>query len=183
MVRPGVNGCLHVVADDAGAAPTGRHRAGIGIRERDLLIGHGEALLVDGLQALHLFGKRRDFFIEAVDPHRAGLGVLLAIGALKLMHIARDALLDLRHPPRHLALGEVAVAIVDRLELRAVDGNRGDRQQSKPAAQFDETSAYLADRGAAVLAEVGDRLVIRCEAPCQPHHFDVTVGLTFQPAA
>ena len=40
----GIDGSLHIVADDAGTTTAGRHRAGIGISERDLLIGRGEEL-------------------------------------------------------------------------------------------------------------------------------------------
>jgi hypothetical protein len=49
------------------------------------------------------------------------LGRLLAVGSVELLKIARDALLNLRHPPLHLGAREVPVAVVYRLELAAID--------------------------------------------------------------
>ena len=48
-------------------------------------------------------------------------------------------------------------------------------------AQRDEPGADLADHTAVVLAEVGDRLVIRRQPADQPHHFHVAPGLSFDP--
>jgi hypothetical protein len=45
----------------------------------------------------------------------------LPVGGVELLQIARDALLNLRHAPVHLGAREVLVAIVDRLELAAVN--------------------------------------------------------------
>ena len=50
----GVDRDLHVVADDTGAAPARRHRAGIGIGQRYLLIGRGQHLRFEAVEALHL---------------------------------------------------------------------------------------------------------------------------------
>src|SRR3982074_1862422 len=55
---------LHVVPDDAGTAPTRRHRAGVRIGERDLLVGRGEHLFLDRREALHLPFEFREFFLE-----------------------------------------------------------------------------------------------------------------------
>ena len=82
------------------------------------------------------------------------------------MEIARHALLDLRHAPFHLGLGEVPVAIIHRLELAAIDRNAGSCQQTDLPAQFNEPRADLADGGAVILAEVGDRLVVGSKAAC-----------------
>jgi len=40
----GLDRHLHVVADDPGAAPAGRHRAGIRVRQRDLLVRGSQQL-------------------------------------------------------------------------------------------------------------------------------------------
>jgi hypothetical protein len=53
MVRR-IDDRLHIVADHAGAAPAGRHRAGIRIGEGDLPIGRGQHLPLDRLEALYL---------------------------------------------------------------------------------------------------------------------------------
>jgi hypothetical protein len=41
-VMLGLDRDLHIVADDARAAAAGRHRAAVGIGERDLLVGGAE---------------------------------------------------------------------------------------------------------------------------------------------
>ena len=51
---------------------------------------------------------------------------------------------------------EVAVAVVDRLELAAVDGQDGLRGEIKLPTLHDELAAHPPDRLAVVLAEVGD---------------------------
>jgi hypothetical protein len=80
-----------------------------------------------------------------------------------------------------LALGEVAVAVVHRLELAAVDRDAGAPQHADPTAELDELRAGLADGRAIVAPEIGDGLVVGREAPCQPHQLDVAPGLALQP--
>ena len=55
--------------------------------------------------------------VEPSDAHLDRLGLFLAIGAFELMDITPDAFHYLHHTSLHLAFGEVAVAVVDRLEL------------------------------------------------------------------
>ena len=110
------------------------------------------------------------------------IGGLLPVGGVELLQVARDALLDLGTPPRHLGTREVPVAVVHRLELAAVDRNAGGGQEAHRAAQPDEACANLADGAAIVLAEVRDGLVIGDETPRQPHHLDVASGLPLQPS-
>jgi hypothetical protein len=69
------------------------------------------------------------------------------------------------------------------LELAAVDGNGGLRQQAHLAAQLDEPRTNLLDGGAVVFAEIGDGFVIRNEPSRQPHHFQIAASLTLQPPA
>ena len=187
MVRR-INGRLHVVADHAGAAPAGCHRAGIGIGEGYLLIGRGEHLFLDRLEALHLFFELDELLLEPRGPGRKLLrrrltGGCLAIGRVELAQIARDAVLDLRQPPLHLPFREVVVAAVDGFELAAIDRNAGFRQQPHLPAQGDELRTDLLDGRAVVLAEIGDGFVIRNEASRQPHHFQIAARLTLQPPA
>ena len=99
------------------------------------------------------------------------------------MQIAGDAFLDLSQAPRHLGLGEVAIPVVHGLELRSVNGNARHRQKTDPAAQLDETSANLGDRGAVVLAEVGNGLVVGNQSVHQPHHLDIPPRLALKTAA
>src|SRR5258708_34539788 len=107
----------------------------------------------------------------------------LAVGGVELAHVARHALFDLLLAAPDLALREVVVATVHGLELTAVDGNAGFRQQAHLAAQGDKARANLLDRGTIVLAEVGDGFVIRNEPPGQPHHLQIAASLTLQPPA
>src|ERR1700680_3635784 len=65
----------------------------------------------------------------------------LAVGGVELAHVARHALFDLLLAALDLALREVVVATVHGLELAAVDGNAGLRQQAHLAAQLDELRA------------------------------------------
>src|SRR5947209_6256306 len=78
---------------------------------------------------------------------------------------------------------EVLVPVVDRLELAAVDRDARLRQQADRAAKRHELRAYLADRRPVILAEIGNRLVIRNKPTGEPHDFNVTTRLTLKPAA
>jgi hypothetical protein len=49
----------------------------------------------------------------------------MAIGGIELLEISRDTLLDLGAAALHLGPREVFIAIVDRLELGAIDGHAG----------------------------------------------------------
>ena len=82
-----------------------------------------------------------------------------------------------------LALREVPVAVVHRLELAAIDRNARLREQTHRPAQGHKSRADLADRGTVVLPEVGDRLVVRCKPSKQPHDLDVAPGFPFQSTA
>ena len=120
-----VDGGLHVVAHDTGAAAAGRHRARIGIGQRDLLIGALKHPRRECLEALHLLPELRDLLSQPGDLGRERLGGLLKVGGVELLQVTRDARLDLGPPPRHLGAREVAVAVVHRLELAAVDRHAG----------------------------------------------------------
>src|ERR1700737_872190 len=66
---------------------------------------------------------------------------------VELAHVARHALFDLLLAALDLALREVVVATVHGLELAAVDGNAGLRQQAHLAAQLDELRASALTKG------------------------------------
>jgi len=99
------------------------------------------------------------------------------------VQIARDALLDLRHSPLHLGAREILVPIIDRLELAAVDRDASFGEEAHRAAQHNKPAADLADGTAVVLAEIGDRLVIRNPTSRQPHHLHIASGLALEPSA
>src|SRR5215470_4072912 len=145
----GVDGDLDIVADDTGASTARRHRAGIGIRQRYLLIRSGKHLHLEHLETLHLLLQLRDFLFQAARLGFECLGWLLPVGGVELLQIASNALLNLRHPPVYLGAREVLVAIVDRLELAAVNGDAGLREQAHHAAQRNEARTHFADGTAA----------------------------------
>jgi hypothetical protein len=57
------------------------------------------------------------------------------------------------------------------------------REQTHHAAQRNEARAHFADGSAIVLAEIGNRLVIRSQTPRQPHRLDVAPSFALKPAA
>ena len=71
-----------------------------------------------------------------------------------------NAFFDLLPTPRQLGCGEVAVAIIDRFELAAVNGNAASREQGHLPAEQDETATNLADRITIISPEIGNRFVI-----------------------
>jgi hypothetical protein len=108
---------------------------------------------------------------------------LLPVDRVELSKIAGDTLLQPRAPPIHLALREVLVAVVDRLELAPVDGHARRGEQAHLAAQLDKLRTHLAQRRTVVLAEIGDRLVIGRQAPQQPQELQIAPGLALEPPA
>ena len=85
--------------------------------------------------------------------------------------------------PLELGGGEVLVAVVDGLELAAVDGHQRLGKQIQPAAQHDELAAHSADGASVVLAEVGDGLEVGREPPGEPHQLEIALRFALEPAA
>src|SRR6266702_3336967 len=135
------------------------------------------------MQALHLLLQLRNLLLQAGRLGLARQRWLLPIGAVELVQIAGNALLDLRYAPLHLRACEVLVAIVHRLELAAIDRDAGLHEQAHGATERDKPGADLPDGAAVVLAEVGNRLVIGNKTAREPHHLNVAPGLTLEPAA
>src|SRR5215467_8000192 len=107
----------------------------------------------------------------------------LQIGGVELAQISRHALIDLRKSPLHLRAGEILIAIIDRLELAAVDRNARLREQAQLSTKRDELCANLADRSSVILAEIRNRLVVGNEPAEQPHDLNVASRLTLKSAA
>src|SRR4029453_499281 len=95
QVMLGIDRNLDVVAHDTGASAAGRHRAGIGIGQRYLLVRCREHSRLEGMQALHLPFQLRDLLRQAARLGFERLGWFLPIGAVELLQITRDALLNL----------------------------------------------------------------------------------------
>jgi hypothetical protein len=104
------------------------------------------SLRLQRFQAHHLLLEPFDLFLQPRRLHGLGQRRLLTVGAVELVQITRHAFFDLRHAPLHLGVREIAVPVVDRLELRAVNRNDRRGQKTKPATEHHELRANLADR-------------------------------------
>ena len=177
-----IDGHLNIVADDTGALAAGRHRAGIGIGQGNLVVGRGFDLSVHLLERLHLSPQALDLLLEA---HCLGLGdiIVLPIRTVECRQVARDAGLHLLDAFGDLGHREVLVAVVDGLEPAPVERHDSSREQVEIAAQDDELSTGSADRRSVVATKVGDRLEIRNQPAGQPHQLDVALALPLEPAA
>ncbi|WFU23562.1 hypothetical protein QA649_37010 [Bradyrhizobium sp. CB1717] len=85
--------------------------------------------------------------------------------------------LDLRLPPHHLGMREVAVAVVHRLELAAVDCDAWCLQQAglpDSAMNFAQTFRIAAPLS---FRKLGDRLMIGSQAADQLHQLDIAARL------
>jgi hypothetical protein len=65
----------------------------------------------------------------------------------------------------------------------AVHGHDTLRQQLELAADRHEVAEDVADARRVVVAEVGNRLEVRRQAPSQPHQLDVALAFALQPPA
>src|SRR5215475_10945923 len=88
---------------------------------------------------------------------------LLQIGGVELAQISRHTLIDLRKSALHLCPREILIAIIDRLELAAVDRNPRLREQAQISAKGDELRTNLADR-----SSVSNPLHHLCSLPPTP---------------
>src|SRR5215469_2935531 len=112
----GVDGDLYIVADGSGAFAASSHRTGVGIGQRDLLIGCLLNRLLHHLQGLHLSAQAGNLLLQS---DRLGLGdiALFAVGSVQCSQVPRDAGVDLLHPPNDLGDRVIFVAIVHALNL------------------------------------------------------------------
>src|SRR5262249_4467058 len=87
MVR-GVDGDLYIVADGGGAFATSSHRTGVGIGQRDLLVGCILNRLLHYLQGAHLPAQAGNLLLQ---PDRLGLGdiALFAVGSVQRSQVTR----------------------------------------------------------------------------------------------
>jgi hypothetical protein len=137
----------------------------------------------DAVQTPHLLADPGQLILDPDHFRRLGLARLLPVDALHLREVPAGALLQMGDPERDLAGREVAVPVVHRLELAAVDGDAPAAEDPDPAAELDEAGAGLPDRRPVLLAEIGDRLVVRRKPSPQPHDLDVAPRLPLQPPA
>src|SRR5262245_63334960 len=96
---------------------------------------------------------------------------LLPVGSVELAQIPRHALFDLSEAAIHLRAREVLVAVVDRLELAAIDGDARRRQQADLSAKRDKLRTHLAARRPVILAAIGNRLATGTQPNREPPAF------------
>lgn len=106
-----------------------------------------------------------------------------SVGGVHRCQIAVDAFFDLLHPGAQLAVGEVAITVVDRFELAAVDGHLRLGEQIELATQHDELPADIANGFAVVTPEVGNGFEVRSQSPGQPHQLEVALAFALQATA
>jgi len=85
--------------------------------------------------------------------------------------------------PLHLSAREVAIAVVHRLELTAVDGDARLHQQPHLSAKLNKARTDLLDGRPIVLAEIGNGFVIGNKPTQQPHHLEIAPSLALEPPA
>src|SRR5215472_10888110 len=112
----GVDGDLYIVADGGGAFAASSHRTGVGIGQRDLLVGCVLNRLLHYLQGAHLPAQAGNLLLQ---PDRLSLGdiALFAVGLVQRPQVTCDAGVDLLHPPGDLGHRVILVAVVYRFEL------------------------------------------------------------------
>src|SRR5262249_38695285 len=86
----GIDGDLHVVADNAGSAAARRHRPAVGVGQRDLLVRRSEHLLLVNGKLAHLLLQLRQLLGKPCYLRSQRLRRLLSIGRVKLAQIARE---------------------------------------------------------------------------------------------
>ena len=101
---------------------------------------------------------------------------------INLFEIAADTLFQLCQPCLKLAVGEVLVPVINRLEIAAIDGD-GFTEEVELAAKNDKLTADSADRLSVVLADVGNRLEVRRQPTTEPDQSEVALGFPLQAAA
>lgn len=105
------------------------------------------------------------------------------IRSVERREVAGDAGIRLFQALGDLGHIAVAVPVVDRFELRAVQGDGRPSEVPQIPAQHHERPAGRLDRRPVVAPEVGDHLVVGSQATGQPHHLEVALRLTLKPSA
>ena len=142
----------------------GRHRAGVRIGERDLLVGGGLQLSANLLKLTKPATQKRQSLGQVFNPGSGRTG-LRTVGFLKLGEIARDALLDMGLPARQLAPWCSSSRGV--FTARRRDPSIATMPPpTKPRAAADGNKALTCDldRTGIVAAEVGNSLEVRAPA-------------------
>src|SRR5262249_17246945 len=97
-----------------------RHRAAVGISERDLTLTAGDQCLPYVLVVLFALPEQYHAFLQHSDRQVwASWG--LAIGRIERLEVLGDLLINVLKCFRELLSGEIALAIVEGLELAAID--------------------------------------------------------------
>jgi hypothetical protein len=85
--------------------------------------------------------------------------------------------------PLQFGAGEIAVAVDDRFEFAAIDGDQMFSEQSQLLTQHNELATDASDGLAVVFSEVGNGLEVRHQTPGQLHQFDIALGFSLHTSA
>ena len=140
-------------------------------------------MLLVGCELAHFLFQLVELLLEPRRLEHEHVGWFLPIRRIELGEIPRHTLLELRAPAIDLPSCKIAISIIDRFELAAVDRDARLRQQTHLATEIDEARAHPADRRAIVLAEISNHLVIGNQPSEQPYDFQVAAGLALKPPA
>ena len=152
------------------------------IGQRQLLVGLVLQPSFNLSKLLHLRSELAQFLVQTRGLEFQVSG-LRSVRRVERPEIALNALFNLPHALLKLVWREVAIPIVDRLELAAIHSHAGLCQQLQMPADHHELTTGAANAFAAVPAEVGDGLEVGCQSARQPHQLDVTLALALEAAA
>src|SRR5689334_25377205 len=98
--------------------------------------------------------------------------MLLRVLRIQFDQIACNRLIHLRNRPFQSLSVEVALVVIERLELRAVDCDQRAAKQLLLLAEAGKSTADRLKRFEVIFTKIGDSLVVWCEPFEKPHDFD-----------
>ncbi|MBS1170729.1 MAG: hypothetical protein H6R01_1647 [Burkholderiaceae bacterium] len=154
-----INGSLNVVTHQTTTC-AGSHGASIRIGQRDLFNRRLFQTLLNLLEFHHLCLHGLDLLVKT---SRSCFGNIrrLAIRSIECIHVTLDTLVNLRKAFCNLALREVAIMCINRLELAAVDCDHCICEQANLSTKNNKLSANAANPGSIIPAKICNGLEIR----------------------
>ena len=128
------------------------------------------------------FSRNAAIFFFQFGARQLFLVRLGRVGRVQLLQILGQARVGPRDEFRQLLLVVVAVARVDRRQLRAVNGHQFAAEQFQLVAEQMELPVHELEAGAVLAAKVGDGLEVRRQLAQQPEHFQVALTFGLQQA-
>ena len=124
---------------------------------------------------------RGDLLGQVLDP-RATCLALGGIALVQTLEVIVELGVGKSDELSQRCAGEVAVFVVDRLDPRAVYRDQLPAKQVQLAAEQHKLAEDWAEGASVIASEIGDGLEVGFQMSQQPDHFDVAMGLGFEPA-